>query len=74
MKMPAAQNAIEIVVPTMITTRGQPRCSSQPAARMPPTFTMVTSAVTTAAVEMSKPRRSICRVGRKPTTAYQQQA
>ena len=71
--MPAAQNAIETAAPTMIATRGTPRCSSQPAARLPATFTMVTSAVTIAAVEVEKPRRSTCRVGRKPTTANQQQ-
>ena len=32
------------------------------------------AAVTTAAVEVEKPRWSTCNVGRKPMTAYQQQA
>ena len=70
--MPAAQTAIESVAPTMMATLGTRRCSIQPAARLPATFTIVTTAVTIAAVEVEKPSRSTCRVGRKPTTANQQ--
>src|ERR1700730_10280493 len=73
-KMPAAHSAIEAEAPTIRTTLGRPCRISQPAARLPPTFTMVTAAVMMAAVEVEKPRRSTCRVGRKPMTVYQQHA
>ena len=71
--MPAAQNAMEIAAPAITAARGRPRCSRTPAKRFPATFTAVTSAVTIAAVAVEKPRRSTCKVGRKPTMASQQQ-
>jgi len=66
-------SAIETEAPTISTTRGRPCRISQPAARLPTTFTNVTAAVKIAAVEVEKPRWSTCNVGRKPMTVYQQQ-
>jgi len=68
----AGRRAIEAAAPTITTPLVTPCRISQPAPRLPPTFTMVTAAVTTAAVEVEKPRWSTCNVGRKPMTAYQQ--